>query len=88
MSVTIEDVADGGQIALLRTKEDIHDLRDHHPEFTDGAAAVMSFPTADPTIFFNHDNPKAMGFMAAATVGDAVLKDTAGNFTRIPGGGK
>lgn len=48
-------------------------------EWHDGAMSVLTYPTAPPVAYFAYDTPRAFG--QAATVGDAVSKDDAGNFT-------
>lgn len=62
----------------FKTASDVHEAR-RDEEWHEGAMSVLTYPTQAPVAYFDYDQPR--GFGQAATVGDAVTKDDAGNFT-------
>lgn len=69
---------DRGQVVVLHNDDVMRDLRDHHPEFTEGSMVIVAYP-AHLTAFFSYDNPKMLGVQVF--VGDAIVKDAAGNWS-------
>lgn len=67
----------GAAVKEFRTAEDVHAAR-RDEEWHEGAMSVLTYPTAPPGAFFDHNQPRVFG--QVATVGDAVTKDEAGNF--------
>lgn len=64
-------------VKQFRTAGDIHSAR-RDEEWHEGAMSVLTYPTAPPVAYFDHNQPRAFG--QTATVGDMVTKDEAGNF--------
>lgn len=67
------------EIVHIRTPEDMFDLRDNHPEFHEGAMAILSYKRSEPQGYISHENPKFFGGLKV-NVGDTIWKDPAGNF--------
>lgn len=64
-------------VKQFRTAADIHAAR-RDEGWHEGAMSVLTYPTAPPVAYFDHNQPRAFG--PVATVGDVVTKDEAGNF--------
>lgn len=67
-------------VVHIETAQDLHDLKEKHPDFHEGALSILTYPTKPPVGFLNHDGPpRAFGgirFMPGAHI----TKDNAGNF--------
>lgn len=82
MTLRFGKTADGRDIVHIQTAEDMYDLRDNHPEFTEGAMAIWTMqPGAKtpPRGFINHENPKMFGGIQFLP-GAKITHDAAGNF--------
>jgi len=62
----------------IETIDDMHDLKDNHPEFHEGGMSLLTYPSTVQA-FFNHDIPRFLGGVRVE-VGQTVYKDDAGNF--------
>jgi hypothetical protein len=78
-----EDGAPEWDVVTVETAEDLYDLRDNHPEFHEGALAILSYKSAMPQGYISHDNPKMFGGLYVKP-GDRIWKDAAGNFGYVP----
>lgn len=68
---------DRGQVVVLHNDDVMRDLRDNHLAFTDGSMVIVTYPS-HLRAYFSYDNPKMLG--VEAFVGDAIVKDPAGNW--------
>lgn len=67
-------------VVHVETAQDMHDLKEKHPDFTDGALSILTYPTAPPQGFFGHEPPKVFGGGIRFLPGAYITKDEAGNF--------
>jgi hypothetical protein len=74
---------DGAEVLKIPTAQAMLELRENNA-FHEGAMSVLTYPTAPPVAFFDHETPRLSG--VRVNVGDAVWKDPAGNFGVIAGG--
>lgn len=71
------------QIAIVRTSEDMVELREHHEDFHEGALRILRYPGRATTWgYLTHEPPpKAWAHDAVVVVPPCVIaKDEAGNF--------
>lgn len=64
------------EAVTIHNAETMRELRDD--PWTEGALAVLTYPTAAPVGYLSYDNPKVLGRMVQ--VGDTILKGPAGDF--------
>lgn len=69
---------DGKTAVHIEDQVGMYALRDHE-EFHEGALSILTYPTAPPQAFFNHDIPRGFGGIRVLP-GATVTKDEAGNF--------
>lgn len=67
-----------GQVVILHNEAVMRDLRENHPDYTEGSMVVLTYPS-HVRAYFSYDNPKMFG--VEAFVGDAIVKDGAGNWS-------
>lgn len=65
-------------VVHVETAQDMVDLREH-ADFHEGALALLTYPTAPPQGFLNHETPKMFGGIRFLP-GAYLTKDEAGNF--------